>query len=80
MRLAMTEPATTRPRARVALPTDRMTEAEAAERIGVCIRTLQRYRAAGTGPEWSRIGPRRVRYMRQHVDAWLARCRMAEKS
>ena len=62
-----------KPRARVARPDDRMTEAEAAEHIGVCLRTLQRYRADGAGPEWSRIGPRRIRYMRQDVDAWLAR-------
>ena len=77
----MTERAT--PRARPARPSDRMTEAEAAEKIGVCIRTLQRYRADGIGPEWSRVGPRRIRYMRQDVDAWLTRqrqCARPEKS
>lgn len=73
----MTERAT--PSARPARPADRMTEAEAAAHIGVCIRTLQRYRADGSGPEWSRIGPRRIRYMRQDVDAWLARQRQSAR-
>lgn len=61
-------------------PDDRLTEAEAAARVGVCIRTLQRYRATSTGPEWSRIGPRRIRYMRQDVDAWLQRQRQSSSS
>lgn len=72
----MTENAAARARP-TARPDDRLSEAEAAERIGVCVRTLQRYRADKTGPEWSRIGPRRIRYMRQDVDAWLQRQRQA---
>ena len=60
-----------------------MSEAELARRIGVSVRTLQRYRAANVGPAWSRFGPGRgtVRYAEADVAAWRAATRAGpEKS
>ena len=47
-----------------------ITETEAAARIGVSLRTLQRYRAAESGPAYSAIGGR-LRYMPEDVEQWL---------
>lgn len=47
-------------------------ELAAAERIGVRPRTLQRWRSLGTGPAYTRIGPRLIAYREVDLDAWAA--------
>lgn len=49
---------------------DYMTEREVVERTTLSQRTLQRYRSAGGGPTWSRLG-RRVVYRWADVEAWI---------
>jgi len=44
-----------------------------ADRIGVSVRTLQRWRSEGSGPPYIRIGMRRIAYDPQKTDEWLAR-------
>lgn len=72
MRQNMTQDAESHP----ALTSEMLTETEAAQQLGVSLRTLQRYRVAGTGPEWSRLGPRRIRYAKPDLAAWLRRQRV----
>jgi hypothetical protein len=53
----------------------RLTEREAAARLGVSEHTLRAWRVAGRGPAYYRIGagPRpRVRYTAADLDAWVA--------
>ena len=45
-------------------------ETQAAERLGVSRRTLQRWRILGGGPPFVRIGPRRVAYPETALAAW----------
>ena len=45
-------------------------EKQAAERLGVARRTLQRWRISGDGPPFVRIGPRRVAYPETALAAW----------
>jgi hypothetical protein len=45
---------------------------EAADNLRLGIPTLTRYRAGGCGPMYQKIGPRRVFYDRQDLDAWSA--------
>jgi predicted DNA-binding transcriptional regulator AlpA len=47
-----------------------LTENETAEQLGVCERTLKRWRALKEGPPVTRIG-RRVLYRRATVERWL---------
>ncbi|MEN3167757.1 helix-turn-helix domain-containing protein [Gluconobacter sp. OJB] len=47
---------------------------EAADLIGVSIRTLEKYRCIGDGPPFLKIGTR-VLYARQDVENWLQRHR-----
>jgi excisionase family DNA binding protein len=56
---------------------DLMTEAEVAEYCRVSLRTVQRWRAEGTGPPVLWAGGR-PRYRRGDVDAWLQRERERE--
>lgn len=49
---------------------DRLCPKQAADYIGLSVRTLARYRAEGIGPRWLRIG-RSVQYLRTSVDDWL---------
>lgn len=49
---------------------DRLCPKQAADYIGLSVRTLARYRAEGVGPRWLRIG-RSVQYLRASVDEWL---------
>ena len=46
---------------------------EAAERVGLCARTLERLRAAGKGPKSLKIG-RLVRYRVRDLEEWLEGC------
>lgn len=41
-------------------------------RLGICVRTLERWAKRGIGPRPIRIGPRLVRYHPTEVDAWLS--------
>jgi predicted DNA-binding transcriptional regulator AlpA len=52
---------------------DLMTESAAAAFLNISLRTLQRYRSAGTGPTYRRIGERRLGYMRSDVLAFATR-------
>ena len=47
-----------------------LSENETAEQLGVCIRTLKRWRSLKEGPPVTRIG-RRVMYRRAAVTRWL---------
>ena len=49
-----------------------VTEREFSEMYHVSRRTAQRWRRAGDGPCWVRIGPRRVVYRLADVEAWAA--------
>lgn len=44
---------------------------DVAERLGISTRTLERYRVAGDGPRFVKMG-RLVRYRADDLDAWLA--------
>ena len=52
--------------------TDFLTRDELAEVVGVHRRTLELWAARGLGPRPIRHGPRRIRYHRGEVQAWLA--------
>ncbi len=45
---------------------------EVAERLGLSVRTVERWRVTGEGPAFVRIGPRRVAYQEEAIEAWLA--------
>jgi hypothetical protein len=49
-----------------------MTVNEAADYLRLSIPTLNRYRVNGCGPMYQKIGPRRVFYDRQDLEAWRA--------
>jgi predicted DNA-binding transcriptional regulator AlpA len=49
-----------------------LTEAEFAERYHLGRRTLQRWRITGEGPQWCRLGSRRILYRLSDVEAWAA--------
>lgn len=54
-----------------AMKVDRfLSPAEVAEMLQVSMRTLDRYRRAGTGPDYCRIA-NRVRYRQRDVTAWV---------
>ena len=46
---------------------------EAAKRLGLSPRTLERYRVSGEGPEFLKLG-RAVRYAVSKLNRWLERC------
>jgi predicted DNA-binding transcriptional regulator AlpA len=48
-----------------------LVQAEAAEFLRLSPRTLERYRVAGTGPRYCKLG-RRVAYREADLDAWIA--------
>jgi excisionase family DNA binding protein len=48
-----------------------LTQREAARLLRVSVRTLERHRAAGTGPAYVLIG-RLVRYRQEDLNNWLA--------
>lgn len=48
-----------------------ISEQEAAERIGLSLRTLQRMRENGLGPAYVRMGEKRIGYMEQDLNEWL---------
>lgn len=44
---------------------------ELAEHLKVSTGTLRRWRGAGRGPKWFRLGAKAVRYREADVEAWL---------
>ena len=50
-----------------------LNSAQAAERLNVSARTLERWRVTGEGPEFVRVGARKVGYAPAACDAWMAR-------
>ena len=50
-------------------------EAEAANFLSLSKRTLQRYRVAGGGPAYLRVGKRRLAYSKTDLIRWLQECR-----
>jgi hypothetical protein len=49
-------------------------ECAAADRLGVCVSTLRRWRWAGSGPEWIKLGGA-VRYAPEALARYIAICR-----
>jgi predicted DNA-binding transcriptional regulator AlpA len=56
-----------------------LSENDLSKRFGVPIRTLQRWRATGDGPPYTRIGPRRVAYPAAAAEAWLVARTFADR-
>ena len=54
------------------LPNEFLTDAQLCELLHVDDRTTLRWRTAGGGPPFVRIGPRRILYRRADLNAWLA--------
>lgn len=48
-----------------------LTETEAAKLIGFSIRTIQKWRMVGRGPQHVRVSSRAIRYRREDIDAWI---------
>ena len=49
-----------------------LTQREAALVLRLSERTLERWRVAGIGPRFVRLGRRSIRYPQQNVDAYVA--------
>lgn len=47
-----------------------LNQKQAAAILGISVRTLERYRVAGTGPRFSRLG-RLVRYRECDLEEWV---------
>lgn len=58
-------------------PDKMLTAAELADHLRTSRRSLQRMRSAGTGPAFTRAGPRRVLYASRDIEAWEAAQRNA---
>jgi len=58
-----------------------LTTREAARRLGVSPRTLEKWRVEGNGPAFFKVG-RRVAYLEADLDAWLRtrRCRSTSEA
>ncbi len=52
---------------------------QAAQRLGLSPRTLERYRVTGEGPEYLKIG-RAVRYTASALERWLKGCKRRSTS
>ena len=61
-------------------PTRWVRTRQAAERIGLSPRTLERYRVVGGGPPYHKAGPRLVLYDVDELDQWLGDKRFASTS
>ena len=48
-----------------------ISEPEAARRLGISRRTLQRWRESGEGPPFVVLGVRRIAYRPADLDAWV---------
>jgi excisionase family DNA binding protein len=47
-----------------------LSQKQAARVLGLSVRTLERYRVAGTGPRWARLG-KLVRYRNSDLTEWV---------
>ncbi|BBX33609.1 phage transcriptional regulator, AlpA [Mycolicibacterium mageritense DSM 44476 = CIP 104973] len=54
------------------MTTDLITTKDVADMAGVTERTVQQWRARGTGPTFTRIGATYVVYDRSEVERWIA--------
>jgi len=65
-------------------PARLLTTREAAELLGLSLKTLERYRASGVGPHYIKLAAGRsgrVRYRRGDLEAWIAaHCRASTVS
>lgn len=61
-------------------PRTLLSQQEVADHLGVTIRTLQRWRAAGMAPPHYQVGPRRLGYDRRDVVSWIAARRVKQDS
>lgn len=52
---------------------DLLADTEAAAYLHVAVQTVRNWRWKRTGPKWSRIGQRIIRYRRSDLDAFIAR-------
>src|SRR6266581_7280760 len=69
----VTSPTTSEDSSMQQVPVDTLfTERDLAVYLGLSLPTLQRQRAAGTGPRFIQLSERRIAYRRADVDAWLA--------
>lgn len=48
-----------------------LNEKQAAERLGVAVKTMQQWRHYGRGPKWAKIG-RLCKYRQADLDAYVA--------
>ena len=55
-------------------------EHTAAEKLGVSVRTLQRWRVQGVGPRFLKLGRKLVAYTEADLTAYLADCRRQSTS
>ena len=55
-------------------------EKEAAAYVGFSVRTLQRKRAEGDGPVYTRVSERRLGYDKADLDAYLASRKFASRA
>lgn len=49
-----------------------LTPAQVADEYGIPVGTLADWRLKRTGPAYSRLGSKRVRYTRASLEAWIA--------
>lgn len=49
-----------------------LSESQVAERTGMSRASIKRWRRQGIGPRWIRVGPKRVLYPTDALDAWLS--------
>ncbi len=57
-----------------------VSETEAAQLVGLSIRTLQRLRVAGGGPTIVQLSDRRIGYSPADLEAWVGSRRLASTS
>ena len=51
---------------------DYLTPAEFSEHYHIAPRTADRWRVTGDGPQWVRVGPRKILYRVADCEAWAA--------
>jgi predicted DNA-binding transcriptional regulator AlpA len=67
------------PKQEALTPSRILREGDAAAYLGLSVKTLQKWRLTGQGPEFIKQG-RCVRYALQALEAWLDRCRRKSTS
>lgn len=64
---------------KIAITDEMLKEADAAEMLCQSVRTLQKWRVSGAGPQFFKFG-RSVRYSRADLSAWIAERRFQHTS